>query len=122
MSLRERVSKLSIIKKDRVECHTPSSPAFASRVPHPVVLRRSYTPCLPTPPPPQKKTLLHLRFFFLEGMTLVLREVEDNAYADVCGVGGGGGILFEKYIFFICACHFNSSNSHSYPIAFRIVG
>ena len=58
-------------------------------------------------------------------MTVVPREVEDNAYADVCGGGGGGGgggILFEKYIFFLCACHFNSSNSHSYPIAFRIVG
>ena len=58
---------------------------------------------------------------------MVPREVEDNAYADVCvcvggGGGGGGGILFEKYILFLCACHFSSRNSHSYPVAFRIVG
>ena len=38
------------------------------------------------------------------------------------GGGGGGGILFEKYILFLCACHFSSRNSHSYPVAFRIVG
>ena len=55
---------------------------------------------------------------------MVPREVEDNAYADVCVCVcvGGGGILFEKYISFLCACHFSSRNSHSYPVAFRIVG
>ena len=60
---------------------------------------------------------------------MVPREAEDNAYADVCGGGGGGeggggggGILFEKYILLLCACHFSSRNSHSYPVAFRIVG
>ena len=56
---------------------------------------------------------------------MVPREFEDNAYAYVCvcvGVWGGGGILFEKYILFLCACHFSSRNSHSYPVAFRIVG
>ena len=43
-------------------------------------------PYLPHPPPPPPQILHHRCFQFLPGITAVPREIEDNGYAQFCGV------------------------------------